>query len=470
MMRRDLPGSAVFAVFAAAVAAIGGLLMSQSFAPLVLVGCIAAPLLVVTVLGVKAHLVDVTDGPALGLGLLRVATGVALAGLSAYQLLFNYLPEGRRLELAGIVALSLSALSVTLLLSARRGNGLGPVVFTLAFLCACLIMGTILGRHSLAITTTFRASYPLLPAAAFVLYPKAIPLRVVGWLAALTIVGGAGISFAHGRTFVFNEVRLTPFTGGLDGIHSSAYVLALCAITLNELRRQGRMSSAVTLPLIAIAGLGILEFKVATAAVMLLAYFSLRSLMSAKTWRARVLTAALAAALLSFGYQARVQQKLTERYGSRTADATTLSSGRLSAWGARFHIIDSRSAGLFLFGSGVGSDRISLDIWGGAALDSHNDFLTILIEEGALGLIGYLALLGALARIAGREARPVFLALILSSALDTALFARPMVAPLLWLAAGVAASAARPPHPAAEREGLADSLDAYRPEWSLAGR
>src|SRR5579884_627333 len=94
----------------------------------------------------------------------------------------------------------------------------------------------------------------------------------------MTFVGVA-ISYAHGHVLLGDAYRLSPFTGGADGLHSSAYVLALGAIVANELRRRLFMRPSVAWATTAVAAAGLYELKVATAAVMVVCYFALRLLM-----------------------------------------------------------------------------------------------------------------------------------------------------------------------------------------------
>lgn len=441
-MTADRDTAAVVAL-AAALAVGCGFALIQPFGALAAAAAIGVVLLVLAAFALKIQIGKIAVHEAIGAGSLRFAVGCALTALTAYNLLFNYVPGTRRLEIAGLVAVSLVGVSVGALMAVRDSRPSGLVSLVCGFLFVAASIGTVVGLHPFGGSTMFRTTYPLLLAAALTLYPELVPLRLAAWLAGALIVGGLGISFAHGFTVVFNESRLTAFTGGLDGVHSSAYVLALSAMVLNELRRRGHARSAVVFPLIGLALIGVAEFKVATAEVMLLAYFALRMIAGARLPWQKVLAVILVVATAAVAYDVRVQQKVNEQYGLRNASANSLSSGRLSAWEGRLNLIDARSVGLLTLGSGIGSDRFAVEIWNGDVVDSHNDFLTIIIEQGILGFAGYLALLGVLAKVAGREARPLFIALVLSSGLDTALFARPMVAPVFWVAVAIAAGASR---------------------------
>jgi hypothetical protein len=370
---------------------------------------------------------------------LHHTTAVLLVALGAYELSFNYLGNGTRLGLAGLIALALTLLGLAMIGTSGSGYPRLAVFLLYGLLFAFALIGGVFALHSLPLQTTFRSTFPLVVAAGFLFRPEVIPLKVSAWIAGLVIVGGTAISFSHGQRFLYDATRLSPFTGGTDdGLHTSSLLLATAVIVLNELRRQQRIRTSVALPLMALAAVDIVELKVATAIVMLATYLCLRGMLSARTLNAKVALAVVIAISLGVGYNVRAQEKANEKYGLRSASANSVSSGRLSAWSDRVRLIDSRSVGLLLVGSGIGSDHYPVTVWAYKPKDSHNDFLTVLIEQGILGLSVYVAFLVLLAKTAGPTAWPVIASLAATSAVSNAMFARPMIAPFLWLAAGIA--------------------------------
>ena len=360
--------------------------------------------------------------------------------LVVYALSFNFLADATRLRLAGLVAVLLFVSGAALILTGERGGAQALLLTGYALIFGFALLGSIVGLHPFHPVNMFRATFPLLFAAGLVCRPSVVPPRATALAAAAVVIGGVAISFSHGTAFLADAQRLTPFTGGaLDGIHSSAYVLALSMIILNELRRQRYLSrrAMVSLGLIALAGMA--EFKVASAFVLLVVYFGTRIFLDSRRVAIRMLVLVLLASTVAVGYQVRVHEKETAVYGSRATTVDNLSSGRISAWSDRIRQVDSRNVGLLLLGSGVGSDEAAVAVWNGAVKDSHSDVLTLFLEEGLLGLAAYLVLLVVIAKVGGRSTIPIILALASSSVVSNAMFARPMVAPFLWIAVALAA-------------------------------
>jgi hypothetical protein len=417
-----------------ASAALGLGIATTPAAP-VLVALLLIGALVVVALASRTPIfrLEATPSPRLA----SIALGGLIALVALYTLSFNAISNRTRLEVAGVVALGLVVVAVERI---AHGGALGGRLFAAAgapFVITAV--GGLVGVSALHLTATLRVMFPFVLGAALIARPEVVPRRFMAWVAALLILLGAAISFSHGKVFLDDQTRLSPFTGGVvDGAHSSAYVMVVCAMILNEVRRQRLLRASIAWPIIALAGLALYEYKVATAAVMLIVYFALRGLLSARTGNHRILMVGLLVVIAVAGYQMRVQQKQSQVYGSRSTNVANLSSGRLVVWTQRLQLIDGRSAGLLLLGSGTGTDLFQTDVWGGASKDSHNDFLTFFIEHGLLGLSACVAFLALAIRAAGRPGLPVLGAMVVSSLLSNALLARPMVAPFLWVAVALA--------------------------------
>jgi hypothetical protein len=408
----------------------------------------SAPMLgVLITVGVVAGLVLVARVPRPRLltevsseaGTLRAALTFLLIVLAGYILLFNYLPTGGRLRLADVLGAGFIALAFAIFLTTDERS-------TRLLLAVCLaipvvnLIGAMLLLHPVRATGSLRLWFPLLIAAAVVLRPQLISARTAGWVAIALILGGAAISFAHGSQLLYDTTRLSPFTGGaVDGIHSSAFVLAISVIILNEVRRQGLMPIWIVLPAIGVAVLMMWELKVATAIVLLLVYFGWGGIAAARSVTARLSVVGLALIAVIAIFNTRAQDLVTAPYGSHSVTADSLSSGRLGGWQGRLDLIDSRNVGLLVFGSGIGSDLLSLSsAWGGSDKDSHNDLLAMLFNQGLLGLIVWVIVIVLLAKLAGPSGWPIVAAFAVTSGLSNALYSRPMIEVFLWLAVGIA--------------------------------
>lgn len=421
--------------------AIGYLLVhapsAPMFAVLITVGTVSGFLLVARVPRPRL-LTEV----AIEAGTLSAALTLLVIVLAAYNLLFNYLSAGVRLGLADVLGAGFLAFAFAILFTTEeRSKGL---LFAVCLAIPVVnLMGALLLIHPVMAVGSLRLWFPLLVAAAVVLRPQLIPARTAGWLAVALILCGAAISFAHGTQLLNNTTRLSPFTGGTggaaDGIHSSAFVLAVSAIILSELRRQRLMPIWVVLPAIGVAVLMMWELKVATAITLLLVYFGLRGIASAPSVTAKIGIVGLALMAVIAIYNTRAQDIITAPYGPHSVTADSLSSGRLGGWQGRLDLIDSRHVGLLVFGSGIGSDSLSLSsAWGGSDKDSHNDYLAVLFNQGLLGVTVWVMAIVLLAKLAGPSSWPIVASFAVTSGLSNALYSRPMIEVFLWLAVGIA--------------------------------
>jgi hypothetical protein len=436
-MTRTSGGTGAAAALSVTVAIGAGALATSGAAPVLVAGGLLA-VLVIALFAVARQSVPSAGARAPTPGGWRFAFGTILAGFVFYTLLFNFLSNNVRVGLAGALAAALTAVSVIASLRAGRQGQL--LVFVCAMPLVLMACGALVGLYRLHATATFRDGFPLFVAAAVVLVPDLIPRRTVGALAGVLILVGTGISFRTGHTLIGGVTRLGPFTGGIDGDHSSAYAMGVAVVLLNELRRAHDIRSRWAVPLMAIGMGAIVEYRVATVAVMLMVYLAMRAWPKAQNNGRKVVILGLIAGALVLGYQLRVQEKQSMVYGDHTLSVNSLSSGRTGAWDQRVALLDGRRSALAFFGSGTGSDVVATNAWSGEEKGSHDDFLTALTERGLFGLTALVVSLTLLAKTAGPPARPLFAMLIVSGLLSNGLLSRPTLAPLFWLAVGLAAA------------------------------
>ena len=156
-----------------------------------------------------------------------------------------------------------------------------------------------------------------------------------------------------------------------------------------------------------------------------LAYFRFRSV-SAVRWSPPILLVLFvigSAVALSFGHD-------VQKWGS----------GRIGAWQYRLELIWHRDLLAFLFGGGLGADKI----WSGTEWyylgeqPAHNDFLHIMMESGLLGLIATFVLVAGLFMRLPGSSKSVVIALVLSSFFSNAYFQSPLLAMNLFILTAVA--------------------------------
>ena len=116
------------------------------------------------------------------------------------------------------------------------------------------------------------------------------------------------------------------------------------------------------------------------------------------------------------------------------------SSGRLGMYGEKLEQISSSSTLALLFGGGAGSDLIISDTWWWGKRGSHNDFITILVEQGVFYFCAFLTLLVIITRsFRDVHLRGILYIYVFSSVISNGFMVRPMAAYILFLA-GVYAS------------------------------
>lgn len=115
------------------------------------------------------------------------------------------------------------------------------------------------------------------------------------------------------------------------------------------------------------------------------------------------------------------------------------SSGRLSMYSAKLEQLAGFGIAAVLFGKGVGADLISTDIWWWVAKGAHNDYLTLLVEQGMLFLICVFLLLGYLFKSfkGDRFLGLVVIVYAFTSMVSNGFMVRPLAAYVIFLSACV---------------------------------
>jgi hypothetical protein len=207
--------------------------------------------------------------------------------------------------------------------------------------------------------------------------------------------------------------------------HNSAYLIASLVIFFWIAGvRQSQLARWLYVPVLVVATLLIVFYQVRTAQVMLFSFFTL---LAAPYLKGRfgmglvllifVVLGAGMVAYLSFG---------------SSSDLTTFSSGRTSVYIERLNYIATRDFAIMLLGSGPGTDMLYSDTWWWDAKNSHNDFLTTVIERGLIGLLLLLWYLIAICRYRRWETVAIIIAIVVTGLLSNGLFQRPL--PLLFTA------------------------------------
>jgi hypothetical protein len=362
---------------------------------------------------------------------------VALAAI-AYLLLFNTLAgETLRLSIAAAVVAAAAVTGALISLGSPQLR-LRVTLLLLLLLPAIWIGLDIAGRGAPSYASAARLFFPLVAALGWTSISIQRPVRIPLLLSAAVAMLGVGSAVLAGPIEVGGLVRLAPFTGGEDGAHASAYLIALALIAVVSVwpvseRKHQRQVLVVLLTLLLVWA------QVATA-LMLVAVFLLgRWLMSsALSWIRKTglaLLSLIGGVAIVLGHEV-----ITSPSGEIGLLGPELGSGRMAAWSHRIALLSERDTGDLLLGTGPGSDSFVTDIWWWEAKDAHSDVLTILIESGITGLVIVSVVLFVIARQCSGAYVPFVTALCFTSLISNALLSRPVHALLYWFIAVAATS------------------------------
>lgn len=356
---------------------------------------------------------------------------------------FNLQPEPLRLAFTGAIGAYLVLCVFAIAGRKTAGVALGAIAFV-GFLMLNVLSIPVMGRYD---TLYFFSQYLFAFLASVVVFlPQTvrIPRRKLGmiylFLAALFLIGVAQ-AFLGDPLIQGGKRRLAVFNGGEDGLHPSAYVIMAYLIFFIAVHRGLEPT-----------------LRIVNVALGLVALVTLE-LYGVRTAQLALIVSALVYAILAIGvyYRFPLGNLVTVLvvlvlpvviaiilYAVTSIDDLSralhsYSSGRSIAYLDRLNIFMDRSFFDQMFGLGAGSDVIKgINVWSYEAKDSHNDFLSFLLEYGYLGFIVFtlwcIAMLVS-SRSIGELA--LFSGLIVTSAISNGVFLRPTLFILFVLAVAI---------------------------------
>lgn len=305
-----------------------------------------------------------------------------------YIFTFNFMPTDIRLIYAGVINLGYAGLYV-LAFNVRRP---GPILCIIGLLGMTLVeMFNGSGTASEVGFAVLRQFSSLIGYAAFLmLTPLVLSIRQTRGLAVVVLVCvilALFQSLTNPPVEVSDTYRLGSVTGGLDLMHPSAYAVAgitLMCLFLAFSRQFNPRLGATMLPfwgIVSVLLLFTLEgFGVRTIFVML-ASFVVFYLVYTPRNRTVIATAIPVVLVLFLFFAVFVVDK------TFWVSISDLGSGRIGAYIQRFEIFASREFPQRMLGTGIGSDYFFGKYeWRHGEKDSHNDYLSMLIELGVVGL------------------------------------------------------------------------------------
>lgn len=339
-----------------------------------------------------------------------------------YLFSYNYVPEGARSALSGILAVFHVAMAAAAI--AFRGR-MWNIVILAAFVLMVLTW-TVSHGFGFSEVSGFDARLALRKAVLFLMfiwmlaYPLALPVRVLIFFAVFGTILGGIIALTGEPIQLGGHSRLATITGGLTQMHPSARFIAVQIILLDVLRRAGLLMPKFAWPLI-LFGIAILigylgrnELVFVGIYYCSLMYFRYRHEPAIK-W-----------SILPIGGLIVVAAVVALLTGTNVQD---YGSGRIGTWQHRLGLIWDRDFITFLVGGGVDSDFIFTPQWDFAeAFQSHNDFIHYMMENGLLGLIALCALFGALWGRLPETGKAILLGVIATSFFDNGFLQQPLLA------------------------------------------
>jgi|GEM_PF-2508951 hypothetical protein len=350
-----------------------------------------------------------------------------------YVLSFNFVPGAVATVLAASIALIHMLLAIYAIMirpAAWNLMILGSMAITIMCWMVSHGFGTAEVSLSFPFAEAFRDFAIFFAAIWLMAFPERLPHK---WLMYLVVAGtilGSLIALTGPPNIIAGTVRLASITGGEDGIHPGAKFMAVQLILVDLFRRLGMLPRYVAWALIALTlfileGLGgrneMLLVFVYAAGVMYYK-FPPSGFIKSLPFLGFVLFCLLAFVAFSVGEN-------IEDWGS----------GRIGVWLHRYEIIQHRDLATFLFGGGLGADRLWTPQWRWMATAlAHNDFVHLLMERGLIGLMATFLMLAGLAMRLHHNARALLVAVIASSALSNGFLQTPMAASHAMLALSLA--------------------------------
>ena len=363
--------------------------------------------------------------------LLRSGALLVSTLLLIYVFGFNFLPPFIRtptaiLLLAGYVILFIGA-------TLQRRPGRGFISFGLFILLMIGVLN-LFGSESSNILVEFPRFYSsLIGFSAYILLPtgtfKTSDAKTFQKIALVLVIFSIYQAFANEEVLVGSTYRMGSITGGLTVMHPSAYAaLALVFIFAgfwkNDISYRLLSALGIFVSVYLVYGFGVRTvWTMGAIFILVLFIYSNRY----RTLYAMGVSSMIALFLVTTVFV------LDKEFWLSVMD---VGSGRIGTYIQRSEIIASRGARDLLLGTGIGSDSFEGKyVWRSEAKDSHNDYLSLLIEFGIIGFAGLIFYVAGLIR-ASRDkfSVAILVALLFASLISNAALFRPNLGALYGLA------------------------------------
>lgn len=332
-----------------------------------------------------------TRAPSRIAGMVHATLPFATIAAFLFAATFNLQPDLLRYVLTAVLGAYLLVCASAVIGGRVPGQGLALVALS-GFLALNFIHIVILGKTD---TLYYFAQYLfafLVSTVFFLPNSNGLSRRQISelFLAVVLVFAVAVFQAYYFDPLIRGTTRLAPFNGGPEGLHPSAYaVLAYLAFFALAYRRLPQTMKWLNLAAFAIGLLTIEMYGVRTAELGL---------------AVAVLTVGVFAAGLYYGIPLgniviafasyvlptiiAIVLYLVFSVDDLSQELLTFSSGRTVAYEERLAMFMDRSLFDQIIGGGAGSDFVTgMETWRATAKDSHNDFLSFLLEYGVIGFL-----------------------------------------------------------------------------------
>jgi len=367
----------------------------------------------------------------------RLPTKILIAISFGYQIVFNYLPTGFRVQLGTLIGLFWVVWTLWHFVNRRVVTTAPYLAISIMFLC-CLVqqfeLGSWLGDwQGFARYSTWILALPGILSMDFT--------KLIGVIhkCALAVIALSLFNLLTKGTILLDSLyRRGIFTGGDDGAHASGLTMAASTLIVFGVW-YGKRNVINLVPFV--TGLLLLyEIRVSTAQLVTLIPIAwiTASTSAQKTsiyQRASTLSARARATILSFSALVAIVA-YHESVSNTSKSLSDAGSGRLGTWAERLQTFSARDVVTKLIGTGPYSDIQISSVWWWSAKNAHNDLLTLLMEFGLFGVVVYVIIVrGLLTKFKG-ESFGLVLAFMFGSLTSNAFLSRPIITILMILAYG----------------------------------
>lgn len=353
-------------------------------------------------------------------GVVSFFTAITAISTGAYVVLLSHAPGlstifSNSLALGIIVVVAIMALLQPVMLLSRT------VLVVYMFIAAGM---HILDGESVQWEALFRYTLSILSLTFLLRAPIIDKRHLLSWISALIIANACLVAAIGGMVVYAGTLRIMPFFGDVSAVHASALVVLAAGLTIWF----SPWSSRCRFFWAAISCVLLVGYGTASEMVMLALFVAaqmLRRFKVPRIWIIPIGAVAIGSALLYRNLNS-LQGATIQKLGSDAAG-----SGRWGTWSERADIFIRYDWIFKIIGTGPYSDYRVSDIWWWEPKSAHNDWITMLMEFGVVGLVLLALYFMNTSRYVGYNGKYIMLIVAMGMMLTNSTLDRPSVT-VIW--------------------------------------